>query len=267
MSNWRQDSELSRFNRSAADVDFVASSATIEVFRIARHVSERSGGAFDVTVGPLVRAWGFGPGTDPTAAPDPPQAAELEAMRAFTGWDGIEIADGVLRKRDARLECDLSAVAKGWGVDRVSGALAELGFADHLVELGGEVRASGTKPGDRPWRIAIERPDPASRDALEILDLRDVAIATSGDYRNYYERDGQRISHTIDPRRGRPVRHTLASVTVAHSSTAWADAWATALNVLGPEEGPALARAEGLGRALRGAGRRRLPFAGHRRLR
>ncbi len=245
MSSWIEESELSRFNRLGSDAPFAASPETLEVFRIARAVSERSGGAFDVTVGPLVRAWGFGPGdaSVPLSAPGP---GELARLRERVGWRNIEIGESTLRKREPRLEADLSAVAKGWGVDRVSAALTGLGLTDHLVEIGGEIRARGSKPGGAPWRIAIERPDPGTRDALEIVELRDVAMATSGDYRNYYELDGERISHTIDPRTGRPVRHRLASVTVVHESAAWADAWATALDVLGPDAGPALARAEGL---------------------
>jgi thiamine biosynthesis lipoprotein len=141
--------------------------------------------------------------------------------------------------------CDLSAIAKGYGVDQVAEALVALGHGDFLVEVGGEMRARGRRLDGEPWRVAIETPDSDVRRVWETLLLRDMALATSGDYRSYYEAGGRRYSHTIDPRSGRPVEHELASVSVLHAEAIWADALATALNVLGPEAGYALAEAEG----------------------
>jgi thiamine biosynthesis lipoprotein len=245
MSTYRDDSELSRFNRFAANEPFPVAPETLEVFRIAREVSDLSGGAFDVTVGPLVAAWGFG-ATD--RVPAPPSAAEITALRARVGFDRIEIdpGAGTLTKTRADVESDLSAIAKGYAVDQVAAALRELGHGNFLVEVGGEVRAGGRRLDGALWRVAIEKPDSALRGIYEVVSLRDVALATSGDYRNYYEVGGRRISHTIDPRTARPIDHTLASVSVLHADAVHADALATALNVLGPEAGYALAEREGL---------------------
>ncbi len=247
MSTWDPDSELSRFNRHASVEPFPLSAETLEVLAIAQQVSEDSGGAFDVTVSPLVAAWGFGPGARaPGQAPEP---AELAALRALVGYRLLELspAEGAARKLHPGISCDLSAVAKGWAVDRAAEALAGLGFTDFLLELGGEVRVRGERPGGSAWRVAIERPDPDARAVQASIVLRDAALATSGDYRSFYERDGERLSHLLDPRSGEPVRHGLASVSVVHSEAALADAWATALAVLGPVEGFARAEAEGLG--------------------
>jgi thiamine biosynthesis lipoprotein len=244
MSTYLPDSELSRFNRHGANEPFPVAPETLEVFRIAREVSELSGGAFDVTVGPLVAAWGFG-ATD--RIPAPPSEAELALLRARVGFQRIEItAAGTLTKTLAGAVCDLSAIAKGYAVDQVAAALRGLGYEDFLVELGGEVRAQGRRPDGAFWRVAIERPDSVPRGVFDVVPLRDVALATSGDYRDYYEVGGRRISHTIDPRTGHPVEHALASVSVLHSDAVRADALATALNVLGPEAGYALAEREGL---------------------
>ena len=247
MSTWDPDSELSRFNRHASDEPFVLSSETLAVFAIAQEVSERSAGAFDVTVHPLVAAWGFG--ADAYAPGTAPVPADLAALRARVGFRLLELAPtaGAARKRHPQLQCDLSAVAKGFAVDLAAEALAGLGFGDFLVELGGEVRVGGERPGGGAWRVAIERPDSDAREVQASVELRDAALATSGDYRSFYEKEGERLSHLLDPRSGRPVRHSLASVSVVHREAAFADAWATALAVLGPEEGFARAEAESLG--------------------
>jgi len=245
MSTWRGDSELSRFNQSKSTEPFPISPETFEVFRVAEEVSEASGGAFDVTVGPLVAAWGFG-ATD--HLPEPPAPEELAALEGLIGHDGLHLeADPPsIAKRHPGMRCDLSAIAKGYAVDRVADALEDLGQTDYLVEIGGELRASGRKRDGTPWRVGIERPDTAERTSQLVLDLDDIGLATSGDYRNYYEADGVRISHTIDPRVRHPITHNLASVSVLHESTTRADALATALNVLGPEEGLSWATEHGL---------------------
>ena len=236
MSTWREDSELSRFNRHADTAPFAFSRETLDVLRLSRQVSVGSSGAFDVTVGPLVEAWGFGPGPDP-AAPPPPEA--VAALRERVGFEklAIDAASGTASKLHPALEVDLSAIAPGYAVDLISERLAARGFDRHLVEIGGEVRVAGANPEGEPWRIAIERPLRDLRETQRVLQVSDVAIATSGDYRDFYEIDGVRYSHTLDPATGSPVRHTLASATVVHESCALADAWATAMMVLGPEEG------------------------------
>ena len=245
MSTWESHSELSRFNASASLLPFEISPPVVEVLAIAEEVSRESGGAFDVTVGPLVEAWGFGKGEP---APSPPSETKLKYLRGRVGYRGLILDKeaATLAKREPGMEVDVSAIAKGYGVDRVAQALDELGHANYLVEVGGELRARGRKNNGQIWRVAIERPSEEIRTLHRALALRDTSMATSGDYRNYYESDGKRISHTIDPRSGRPIDHTLASVSVVHPSATWADAWATALNVLGPKAGYDLAVREGL---------------------
>jgi thiamine biosynthesis lipoprotein len=247
MSTWRFDSELSRLNAHASTDPFPLSRATLEVLQLARRVSDASGGAFDVSVRPLVALWGFGAGA--RAPGDPPGAAELAAARARVDYRLLELdpAAGVVRKRRPDLECDLSAIAKGYGVDEVTRALDDLGWTDFFVEVGGEVRVRGQRPGGGDWRVGIERPDAAGRVVFGAVALRDRAMATSGDYRSFYDEAGVRRSHIIDPRTGRPVEHGLASVSVVHREAVLADAWATALTVLGPQEGGALAEREGIG--------------------
>jgi thiamine biosynthesis lipoprotein len=247
MSTWRQDSELSRFNRHASTDAFPLSPKTFEVLRIAQGVSEASDGAFDVTVGPLVAVWGFGAqARSPRRSPDP---AELAGVLARVGFRLLRLdsTHTAAHKQRPDVECDLSAIAKGFAVDEIARALTEIGWSDFLVELGGEVRARGRRPGGTAWQVGIERPDPAGRLVHAVLALDDQALATSGDYRNFYWDGDQRRTHILDPRTGRPLEHQLTSVSVVHREAALADAWATALIVLGPEQGFARARAEGLG--------------------
>ena len=240
MSTYLPESELSRFNAFRRTDPFPVSQETLHVFLEARRISAATRGAFDVTVGPLVRAWGFGPGERSREAPT---ADDLERLRVRIGWDKIEIdeASSTIRKSQPDIECDLSAIAKGYAVDRVSEALRGLAYREHMVEVGGEVRTSGRNAAGQPWRIGIERPDGARRTPYRTLPLEGLSMATSGDYRNYYEKDGHRFSHTIDPRTGRPVQHRLASVSVVHERCIAADGWATALMVLGETDGYQLA--------------------------
>jgi thiamine biosynthesis lipoprotein len=247
MSTWDPDSELSRFNRHALPAPFTLSSETLYVLALARSVSERSGGAFDVTVGPLVGAWGFGAGARvPGTEPD---AAELEELRARVGYEmlSIDTEKRTVSKARVDLQCDLSAIAKGYAVDSVARALDDLGWEAYLVEVGGEVRVRGERPGGGLWQVGIERPDEAARAVQAVVLLTDTSMATSGDYRVFYQVEGERRSHVVDPRTGRPVTHNVASVSVVHREAALADAWATALTVLGFDEGFALAESEGLG--------------------
>ncbi|MCP5056985.1 MAG: FAD:protein FMN transferase [bacterium] len=241
MSTWDPDSGLSRFNAHLSTDPFRLSAETLRVMALAQEVSEATGGAFDVTVRPLVAAWGFGAGARVPGAG--PIDAELAELRARVGYERLDLdpVGGTAQKQHPRLEVDLSAVAKGFGVDEVARALSELGHERFLVEVGGEVRARGERPGGGPWRLAIERPEPDGRAVHAVVELRDQSMATSGDYRSFYEQEGERLTHIVDPRIGRPVSHALASVSVVHQDAASADAWATALTVLGPEEGPAVA--------------------------
>ncbi len=245
MSTYLPESELSRFNQHTSEAPFPVSEQTLHVIRRALEISDLSDGAFDITVGPIVNAYGFGP--DPRRM-DGPSEDELAALRERVGYHLIEIDTDArtLRKKHPQVYCDLSAIAKGYGVDQVAETLDDFGLGRYMVEIGGEVRARGLNLDDQPWQIAVEKPDPEGRGILQVLGLRDKAVASSGDYRNFYMRDGKRISHTIDPRTGRPVTHLLASVTVIADDCEWADAWATTLMVLGPDEGYNVAERQGL---------------------
>ncbi|MEE3327957.1 MAG: FAD:protein FMN transferase [Myxococcota bacterium] len=245
MSTWDPDSEISRLNASTRTDPQTISEPLLQVLKVAQAVSQASQGAFDVTVSPLVDAWGFGAATPPASLPS---EKHLEEIRRHTGH-GLVILDGTrstLTKKDPRVEIDLSAIAKGYGVDRVAEKLESLGYFDYLVEVGGELRARGRRLDGKIWRVAIETPGDGLREIHRILELKDRAMATSGDYRNFYERDGQRFSHTLDPRTGRPIEHRLASVSVLHPTATAADAWATALNVLGPKKGFEVAQEENI---------------------
>jgi len=242
LSGWDATSELARFNAAEATDWIPASAMLVEAVVQAQGVSRASGGAFDVTVAPLVRAWGFGAGAGVDAGV--PAPAEIERLRAVVGYGKLQLRlqPPALRKSAPALRVDLDGIAPGLAVDRIATRLEALAIHDYLIELGGEVRARGRSSAGRPWRIAIEAPVPGERRAYAVVELDGAGASTSGDYRDFRESDGRRISHTIDPRTGAPVAHRLALVTVVHESVTAADAWSTALMVLGPEEGLALAR-------------------------
>ncbi len=245
MSTYRQDSELSSFNHSRITEWQPVSEALAKLVLEALEISHWSGGAFDVTVGPLVNLWGFGP--DPKSQQTPPDAM-IAAARERVGYDklAVRLQPPALAKRIPDLYVDLSAIAKGYAVDNVALHLEGLGIHDYMVEIGGELCLKGLSPRGGPWRIAIERPVAKVREVEKILALTNISVATSGDYRNYFEIEGRRFSHTIDPRTGRPITHRLASVTVLSHTTRHADALATALMVLGPEVGFARAEKENI---------------------
>jgi thiamine biosynthesis lipoprotein len=209
------------------------------VVREALRISEASGGAFDVTVGPLVNLWGFGPEDRPRRVPD---ERAIEERRAAVGYRklAVRMSPPAVKKDAPELSCDLSALAKGYGVDTVAEYLDACGMRNYMVEVGGEVRAKGKNGQGIPWRIGVERPG-GPGGLLKVIRISGHALATSGDYRNYFEEDGVRYSHTIDPRTGRPIAHALGSVTVIHRSCMVADGMATAINVLGPQAGYDLA--------------------------
>lgn len=245
MSTYDDDSELSRFNQSRSTDWVKVSTDLLTVVDEALRVSHLSGGAFDVTVGPLVDLWGFGPGP---ASGEIPTEDQIQAAATKVGYQRLHVRDSppALRKDDPDLYVDLSAIAKGYGVDQVAAYLEGVGIQSYLVEIGGELRAKGEKGPQTPWRIGIEQPTPAERRVQEIILIRDGAVATSGDYRNFFEVGDQRFSHAIDPRTRRPVTHDLASVTVISASAMHADAMATALLVMGAEAGFQLAQRENL---------------------
>jgi len=244
MSAYLDDSELSRFNRYGGQAPFALSADTFAVFRLAQQVSAATDGAFDITVAPAVDAWGFGPGRAQRVVGE----AEVAVLERRVGWRMLKLDERQATVAKARpdVRADLSGIAKGYAVDRAAQALEALGLADYMVEAGGEIRTRGRNADGRPWQIAIERPDAVPQQAHRIVPLTGLAMATSGDYRIYFERDGTRYCHEIDPATGCPIRHGLASVTVVAPDCGYADAMATALIVLGPEKGHALAAARNL---------------------
>ncbi|HHX81976.1 MAG TPA: FAD:protein FMN transferase [Pseudomonadaceae bacterium] len=239
-STWRTDSELNRFNAAAAGQAHALSAHLFVVLAAALRVHEASGGAFDPSVAVLVDLWGFGP-AGRRAEPDP---VAIDSARARTGMQYLALdVDTRTALKSTDLVLDLSGIAKGYAVDQVAELLGAAGFDNFLVEIGGELRVQGAGPQGKGWTIAIEMPAVGARAAYATINSggRALAVAGSGDYRNFREVDGQRLSHTIDPLSGRPVAHGLAAVTTIADTAMLADAWATALMVLGPERGRQLA--------------------------
>lgn len=248
MSTYLPDSEISRFNSQNGTDWFDVSPDFAAVVKRAQEVSEMTAGAFDVTVGPLVNRWNFGPAkTDINI----PSEAEIAALKQSVGFQLIEVRDDppAIIKQRPEVQVDLSAIAKGFAVDRIARLLEARGFENFMAEIGGEIRVRGSNADSQAWRVGIERPVGNTRVVHRVVRLRDAAMATSGDYRNFIELDGRRYSHIIDPRTGYPVDHQLASVSVIADDCLSADAWATALLVLGPEQGFDVAKQHGI-RAL-----------------
>lgn len=245
MSTWREDSELSRFNRLETQDQWTEISPALHnVIARAQQISELTDGAFDVTIGPVVNLWGFGPEARPDQVP---ADEELAARLSASGYENLELrSEPPAVRAQPRQYVDLSAIAKGYGVDEVARFLVSEGVSSFLVEIGGEVSVQGRKPGGDVWRLAIEEPVSERRQVNRVVAIGDRAMATSGDYRNYYESEGRRFSHTIDPDDGRPIEHNLASVTVIADDGMSADALATAFNVMGLEKAKALATRENI---------------------
>ena len=244
MSTYRADSEISRFNVADAGQWFSVSPGFFEVLQAAIAIGDASGGAYDVTVGPVVNLWGFGPDARTDTVPD---EKALMALLGQIGQDKLQLDDGKQQiLKTAELSLDFSSIAKGYGVDQVADWLAKLGVEDFLVEVGGEMRLHGLSPRGAPWRIAIEQPDSTIGSVAMAINLSDQALATSGDYRNYFEVAGKRYSHTIDPRTAYPIQHDLVSVTVVHPRAMIADAWATAFTVMGERAAMKVALQQGL---------------------
>jgi len=244
MSHYDADSEVSRLNRQPIGRALAVSAPTLQVFQQAQVVRAASDGAFDVAVGRAVDEWGFGPSSRTPAMLSAIALQHLQVQHR-AGAIALDPQAGTVT-RHAEVWANLSGIAKGYGVDRAADVLEHLGLADYMVEVGGEIRTRGRNGEGRAWQLAIERPDAMPQRALRILPLDGKALATSGDYRNFFMHQGQRYSHEIDPASAAPVDHALASVSVVADDCTLADAWSTALFVLGPERGMAVARRHGL---------------------
>ncbi len=245
MSTYQHDSELSVINRNQSIEWIAVSKPLFEVLLEAKKMFELSEGAFDITVGPLVNLWGFGPDDMSFKAPDNELIAE-KLKKTGSKFLLLDNETQKIKKQIPELSLDLSAIAKGYAVDQVGMLLESQGIKDYMVEIGGELRLKGYNNRNQAWRIAIEKPTPEKRVIQKVLPLTDSSLATSGDYRNFFEVDGLRFSHTIDPRSGKPITHKLASITILSDTTMKADALATALMVLGSEQGMILAEQENI---------------------
>jgi FAD:protein FMN transferase len=245
MSTYIDDSELSIINQTSGNEWIPVSADLHQVISHAVEISNLTIGSFDITVGPLVNLWGFGPSVQGKKIPN---AADISEALSRTGVEHINLRSSplTLQKTITDIYIDLSGIAKGYAVDKIAEYLEQQNINNYMVEIGGEIRASGVNEIDFAWRIGIEKPVSEQRAVQRVIKLDNIAMATSGDYRNYFEEDGKRYSHTIDPRTGRPITHTLASVTVLHSSASWADALATAFLVMGKEAAYKIARQEDL---------------------
>jgi FAD:protein FMN transferase len=242
MSLWKPDSALMKLNAAPVEVWVHVPAQLLEVLRRGLEIGRASGGAFDIGMGAAVNAWGFGPQpASPAGIKTAMNARHLSANEILE----IDVANARVRKH-AVTEFNLNGIAKGHGVDRLAESLEAFAIHSALVGIDGEMRAVGLRPDGEPWMIAIEAPEPGHRAPHSMLALHDAAIATSGDYRHYVTVEGRRLSHTMDPHRGAPLRTSPASVTVVAPRCSTADAWATALMVAGPEAGAALARQHGL---------------------
>jgi len=240
MSTWKPDSDLMRINAAPVGTWVTVPDRLQAVLRLGLEVGRLSGGAFDLGMGDVVTAWGFGP-----------EEATSEAIRAAMttprrpAVELLETSPGKLRKT-APIALDLNGIAKGYGVDRLAETLTDFGISAGLVGIDGEMRAMGLRPDGMPWALAVEEPNSEQRAPHSVLALEDASVATSGDYRHWVEVQGHRLAHTMEPERGAPLRHSPASVTVVARTCAEADAWATAMMVLGVDKGGALAAKRGL---------------------
>lgn len=242
MSTYDPNSELSVFNKLPANKSSTVSEDMAYVIDKALLISDMSGGEYDVTIGPLVNLWGFGPGKREDKVPT---QESIDEAKLRVGYQYLQL-DGRRLTKKKDIYVDLSSIAKGYGVDMVAQVLEASGIESYLVEVGGEILSKGLKVDGTPWRVAIESPAGGHDIAERIIPVTDVAVATSGDYRNYFEENGVRYSHTISPVTGRPITHRLVSVTVVDKTTTMADGLATAITVLGPQKGFEFAQKNGI---------------------
>lgn len=242
MSPWEPLSDLSRYNRAAPGAWTPLPTATATVLRRAIQIAQASHGAFDPTLGALIDLWGFGP--RPFSG-GPPLEADIAALEAAGGWKRLTL-DGDALFQPGGLKLDLNGIAKGFGVDQAAAALDRAGVKSYLVEVGGELRGTGAKPDGQPWWVELERPPTANDAERTMVALHDLAVATSGDYRRFFDHDGRRYAHTLDPATGAPAANGTLSVTVLAKDCMSADAWATALTVMPPDKALAFAAEHGL---------------------
>ncbi len=239
LSPYNPNSIITRINHNE---DTVLNEHFLHVFNLAQQISTETEGAFDITVAPLVNAWGFGFKHSIDIDPN-----VIDSLRQFVGYQKIKLEDGKIVKEDARTMLDCSAIAKGYGVDRVARLLDQKGVQHYMVDIGGEVVLKGKNPRMKTWRIGINKPVEDSlsvnQELQTILEVSGVGMATSGNYRKFYYKDGKRYAHTIDPRVGTPVQHNILSATVIAKDCTTADAYATAFMVMGLEEAKAFCEA------------------------
>ena len=244
MSTYRKDSELSQWNQNPSMTPIKVSTELAKVVKEAQRIAELSNGAYDITIGPLVNLWSFGPEARPDQAPT---NKELSERRQWVGYKKLTLDKQTLSKASPELYIDLSSIAKGYGVDVIADYLHELNVHNYLVEIGGELRLNGVNLHHQPWRIAVEKPvADGSRAIQEIIEPGNMGVATSGDYRNYFEQDGVHYSHLINPKTGKPISNHVVSVTVIAPTCMTADGFATAFSVMDKEESLALANRENI---------------------
>lgn len=247
LSTWKNDSALMRFNHAADTRPWPVSEAMADIVTLSLRIGAKTHGAMDITVGPLVNLWGFGPDKQPVATPD---AQAIAAAKARTGLQHLQVINQsgrqFLQKDIPDLFVDLSTVGEGYAADHLARLMEQEGISRYLVSVGGALVSRGMNGEGKPWRVAIQKPTDQENAVQAIVDINGHGISTSGSYRNYYELDGKRISHVIDSQTGQPITHKLVSVTVIAPTALEADGWDTGLMVLGPEKAQQVVREQGL---------------------
>ncbi len=247
LSTWKNDSALMRFNHAATTRPWPVSEAMADIVTLSLRIGAKTHGAMDITVGPLVNLWGFGPDKQPVATPD---AQAIAAAKARTGLQHLQVINQsgrqFLQKDIPDLFVDLSTVGEGYAADHLARLMEQEGISRYLVSVGGALVSRGMNGEGKPWRVAIQKPTDRENAVQAIVDINGHGISTSGSYRNYHELDGKRISHVIDPQTGQPITHKLVSVTVIAPTALEADGWDTGLMVLGPEKAQQVVREQGL---------------------
>lgn len=236
MSNWDTASEVSRFNAMKSTTPMTVSQGLADVVAASRDINKASDGQFDITLGPVIEAWGFG-AQNAGQRPNAGSSALTAALDVAGQTQGLKVNGTQLSKSHPDAQIYLPSIGKGYGVDQMAAVAKSFGLTDFMVEIGGDIYVSGRNADSMNWQIGIETPDSISKKAFQIASVSNMGMATSGDYRNYFERDGERFSHIIDAHTGKPITHTTASVTVLAENTMLADAWSTAMLVLGTERG------------------------------
>ncbi|AYN27010.1 FAD:protein FMN transferase ApbE [Buttiauxella sp. 3AFRM03] len=247
MSTYKSDSALSRFNQSRSTEPYAVDEAMSDIVTLALRIGAKTNGAMDITVGPLVNLWGFGPDKQPVKTPN---QAQIDAAKALTGLHHLTVINQVgkqwLQKDLPGLYVDLSTMGEGYAADHLARLMEQNGISRYLVSVGGAVVTRGTNADGKAWRVAIQKPTDRENAVQAVVDLNGHGISTSGSYRNYYELDGKRLSHVIDPQTGQPIQHKLVSATVIAPTAMEADGWDTGLMVLGTEKAKQVAQKEGL---------------------